>query len=129
MPASPRQGSLFEQPAPAGRDNEPAELALNVQQLQSWQQRIHSFQSPLFQADGASQEQASLFILPADSVEPRELRLGGTDCIRAGLRLHGDHGLLRQPYPGRGRDGAAETKGSERVAELRRLPRGEGDDG
>ncbi|WP_170953741.1 GIY-YIG nuclease family protein [Synechococcus sp. UW179A] len=77
MPASPRQGSLFEQPAPAGRDNEPAELALNVQQLQSWQQRIHSFQSPLFQADGASQEQASLFSNhedPAAEIQPLSLK-------------------------------------------------------
>ena len=77
MPASPRQGSLFEQPASAGHDNEPAELALSVQQLQSWQQRIHSFQSPLFQADSPSQQQGSLFSNnedPAAGIQPLSLK-------------------------------------------------------
>ena len=77
MPASPRQGNLFEQPAPAGQDNKPAELALNRQQLQSWQERIHSFQSPLFQADGRSQEQGSLFSGhddPASGIQPLSLK-------------------------------------------------------
>ena len=77
MPASPRQGSLFEQPAPAGHDNEPAELVLNVQQLQSWQERIHSFQSALFLADGPSQEQGSLFSnhdAPAAGIQPLSLK-------------------------------------------------------
>ena len=61
MPSPPRQGNLFEQPAPACHENEPAELALNGQQLQSWQERIHSFQSPLFEAASPRQEQGSLF--------------------------------------------------------------------
>ena len=61
MPSPPRQGNLFEQPAPASHENEPAELALNWQQLQSWQERIHSFQSPLFESDSPRQEQSSLF--------------------------------------------------------------------
>jgi len=61
MPSPPRQGNLFEQPAPASHENEPAELALNGQQLQSWQERIHSFQSPLFESDSPRQEQSSLF--------------------------------------------------------------------
>ncbi|KZR89200.1 hypothetical protein [Synechococcus sp. MIT S9508] len=61
MPSSPRQGNLFEQPAPASHENEPAELALNWQQLKSWQERIHSFQSPLFESDSPRQEQSSLF--------------------------------------------------------------------
>ena len=61
MPSPPRQGNLFEQPAPASHENEPAEWALNEQQLQSWQERIHSFQSPLFESDSPKQEQSSLF--------------------------------------------------------------------
>ena len=61
MPSPPRQGNLFEQPAPASHENEPAEWALNEQQLQSWQERIHSFQSPLFESDSPRQEQSSLF--------------------------------------------------------------------
>ena len=61
MPAAPRQGSLFEQPSVAGDASEPAEWALNVQQLQSWQERIHRFQSPFFEADQPSQEQGCLF--------------------------------------------------------------------
>ena len=61
MPSPPRQGNLFEQPAPASHEKEPAELALNGQQLQSWQERIHSFQSPLFESDSPKQEQSSLF--------------------------------------------------------------------
>ena len=61
MPAAPRQGSLFEQPSVAGDGSEPAEWALNVQQLQSWQERIHRFQSPFFEADQPSQEQGCLF--------------------------------------------------------------------
>ena len=69
MPAAPRQGSLFEQPSPAGNGSEPALLALNVQQLQSWQERIHHFQSPLFQTDQPCQEQGSLFGSSEDSAE------------------------------------------------------------
>ena len=61
MPSPPRQGNLFEQPAPASHENELAEWALNEQQLQSWQERIHSFQSPLFESDSPRQEQSSLF--------------------------------------------------------------------
>ena len=61
MPAAPRQGSLFEQPSVAGDASDPAEWALNVQQLQSWQERIHRFQSPFFEADQPSQEQGCLF--------------------------------------------------------------------
>ena len=61
MPSPPRQGNLFQQPAPASHENEPAEWALNEQQLQSWQERIHSFQSPLFESDSPRQEQSSLF--------------------------------------------------------------------
>ncbi|NOL46189.1 hypothetical protein SynMITS9220_02466 [Synechococcus sp. MIT S9220] len=61
MPSPPRQGNLFEQPAPASHENEPAEWALNEQQLQSWQERIHSFQSPLFESNSPRQEQSSLF--------------------------------------------------------------------
>ena len=61
MPSPPRQGNLFEQPAPASHENEPAEWALNEQQLQGWQERIHSFQSPLFESDSPRQEQSSLF--------------------------------------------------------------------
>ena len=61
MPSPPRQGNLFEQPAPASHENEPAELALNREQLQSWQERIHSFQSPLFESNSPRQEQSSLF--------------------------------------------------------------------
>ena len=61
MPSPPRQGNLFEQPAPASHENESAEWALNEQQLQSWQERIHSFQSPLFESDSPRQEQGSLF--------------------------------------------------------------------
>ena len=69
MPAAPRQGSLFEQPSVAGDASEPAEWALNVQQLQSWQERIHRFQSPFFEADQPSQEQGSLFASTVGSTE------------------------------------------------------------
>ena len=61
MPSPPRQGNLFQQPAHDSHENEPAEWALNGQQLQSWQERIHSFQSPLFESDSPRQEQGSLF--------------------------------------------------------------------
>ena len=61
MPSPPRQGNLFEQPAPAFHQNDPGGLTLNGQQLQSWQERIHSFQSPLFESESPRQEQGSLF--------------------------------------------------------------------
>ena len=61
MPSPPRQGNLFQQPAHDSHENEPAEWALNEQQLQSWQELIHSFQSPLFESDSPRQEQSSLF--------------------------------------------------------------------
>ena len=77
MPSSPRQGSLFDQPASTGPGNEPAELSLTVQQLQNWQQRIHSFQSALFLTDPPSQSQGSLFgstPAPAAEIQPLSLK-------------------------------------------------------
>jgi hypothetical protein len=77
MPSSPRQGSLFDQPASTGPGNEPAELSLTVQQLQNWQQRIHSFQSALFLTGPPSQSQGSLFgsnPAPADEIQPLSLK-------------------------------------------------------
>ena len=77
MPSPPRQGNLFKQPAPASHENEPAEWALNVQQLQSWQERIHSFQSPLFEAAPPAEQQASLFAGnndPAVDIQPLSLK-------------------------------------------------------
>ena len=61
MPSPPRQGNLFQQSAHDLHENEPAEWALNGQQLQRWQERIHSFQSPLFESESPRQEQGSLF--------------------------------------------------------------------
>ena len=77
MPSSPRQGSLFDQPASSGQGNQPAELSLTVQQLQNWQQRIHSFQSALFLTGPPSQSQGSLFgsnPAPADEIRPLSLK-------------------------------------------------------
>ncbi|MAD68248.1 hypothetical protein SynBIOSU31_02750 [Synechococcus sp. BIOS-U3-1] len=77
MPASPRQGRLFDQAASAGHDLETAGLSLNLRQLQSWQERIHSFQTPLFEAAPPVQEQGSLFAAsssPAANIQPLSLK-------------------------------------------------------
>ena len=77
MPATPRQANLFDQGESAGPDNEPAALLLNLRQLQSWQQRIHSFQKPLFEASPPSEEQGNLFggsQGPAADIQPLSLK-------------------------------------------------------
>ena len=77
MPSPPRQGNLFEQAASAGHDNEPAGLSLDLHQLQSWQERIHSFQKPLFEAKPLAEEQANLFggsSDPAADIQPLSLK-------------------------------------------------------
>ena len=77
MPAAPRQGNLFDQAASTGLDNEPAGLSLNLRQLQSWQERVHSFQKPLFEAATPLQEQACLFSGcsdPAADIQPLSLK-------------------------------------------------------
>ena len=77
MPASPRQGRLFDQTASAGHDLKAAELSLNLRQLQSWQERIHSFQTLLFKAAQPLQEQGNLFTgsssSPATDIQPLTL--------------------------------------------------------
>ncbi len=109
MPSPPRQGNLFEQPASASHENEPAEWALNEQQLQSWQKRIHSFQSPLFESDSPRQEQSSLFgseEAEAAGVQPLSLKplpaeflaLAAKPPSRGGIVLgHGSTRRLKHP--------------------------------
>ena len=77
MPATPRQANLFDQGESAGPDNEPAALLLNLRQLQSWQQRIHSFQKHLFEASPPMEEQGDLFggsQGPAADIQPLTLK-------------------------------------------------------
>ena len=61
MPANPRQSNLFDQSPLTGNANHQEELSLNPRQLREWQERIHRFQAPLFQAGSAVHQQGSLF--------------------------------------------------------------------
>ena len=61
MPANPRQSNLFDQSPLTGNANHQEELSLNPRQLRDWQERIHRFQAPLFQAGSAVHQQGSLF--------------------------------------------------------------------
>lgn len=76
--ASARQGDLFSGAAPLPATGPSAELALEADQLQRWQQDLTTFQAPLFRGEPSGDRQGNLFAAahpgPAGELNPLGLR-------------------------------------------------------